>query len=287
MRGGGAGDEKALYGATEECFGNFLFTALWPSLRIVDTKLVCYDFTIRREDEMATRRRTYTKEFKTEAVRLVTERDYSKSPDQLESEHVKQYLLHIVQEKKRSWGTYNQALAALRYFYRWVVKGPEVVRDIRCPRPERHLPVVLSCDEVRRFFAVSRVFRGKFIALLKRTFARGELEFHGSLASLAEPAAMERLLNQSVKNDWVVYAKRPFGGPKRVLKYLALYTHRVALSNGRLLRLEDGQVTLAWKDYAHGNRWSTMTLTAVEFIRRFLLHVLPTSFVNIRYYGFM
>ena len=147
----------------------------------------------------------------------------------------------------------------------------------------------VSCRE--DFFlpvrVLSRVFRGKFIALLKRAFARGELEFHGSLTSLAEPAAVERLLNQSVKHDWVVYAKRPFGGPNLVLKYLARYTHRVAISNWRLLRLHNGRVSFAWRDYAHGNRQSTMTLTAVEFIRRFLLHVLPSSFVKIRYYGFM
>jgi len=134
---------------------------------------------------------------------------------------------------------------------------------------------------------LSRVFRGKFIAFLKQAFQRGELEFHGSLSALADPGAMERLLDRSVKNDWVVYAKRPFGGPEQVLKYLARYTHRVAISNRRLLRFENGQVTFSWKDYAHGNRQSTMTLEATEFIRRFLLHVLPSSFVKIRYYGFM
>ena len=134
---------------------------------------------------------------------------------------------------------------------------------------------------------LSRVFRGKFIAFLKQAISRDELEYHGSLASLADPAAIEQLLNQAVQHDWVVYAKRPFGGPEAVLKYLARYTHRVAISNRRLLSCENGQVTFSWKDYAHGNRQSTMTLDATEFIRRFLLHVLPSSFVKIRYYGFM
>jgi hypothetical protein len=134
---------------------------------------------------------------------------------------------------------------------------------------------------------LGRVFRGKFIAFLKQAIARGELEYHGSLASLADPAAMEQLLDQAVRHDWVVYAKRPFGGPEAVLKYLARYTHRVAIANRRLLRLENGRVAFSWKDYAHGDRQSTMTLSAVEFIRRFLLHVLPSSFVKIRYYGFM
>jgi hypothetical protein len=133
----------------------------------------------------------------------------------------------------------------------------------------------------------SRVFRGKFIAFLKQAIGRGKLEYHGSLAPLVDPEAMERLLNQAVKNDWVVYAKRPFGGPEQVLKYLARYTHRVAISNRRLLQLENGRITFSWKDYTHGNQQSTMTVEAVEFIRRFLLHVLPSSFVKIRYYGFM
>jgi hypothetical protein len=134
---------------------------------------------------------------------------------------------------------------------------------------------------------LSRVFRGKFISLLKAALGRGELEFHGSLKPLAAPAAMERLLDRSVASEWVVYAKPPFGGPEQVLKYLARYTHRVAISNSRLLRLEDGKVTFRWKDYAHGNRPGVMTLDATEFIRRFLLHVMPKSFVRIRYYGFM
>jgi len=134
---------------------------------------------------------------------------------------------------------------------------------------------------------LSRVFRGKFIDFLKQAARRGKLTFHGNLASLANPHAFEQLLDQAVRHDWVVYAKRPFGGPQQVLKYLARYTHRVAISNQRLLQFENGQVTFSWKDYAHGNRQSTMTLVATEFIRRFLLHVLPSGFVKIRYYGFM
>lgn len=134
---------------------------------------------------------------------------------------------------------------------------------------------------------LSRVFRGKFIAFLKHAIGQGKLQYHGILAPLANHEAMEQLLDQTVKTDWVVYAKRPFGGPGAVLKYLARYTHRVAISNRRLLRFENGQVTFSWKDYAHDNRKSTMTLDAVEFLRRFLLHVLPSSFVKIRYYGFM
>ncbi len=126
---------------------------------------------------------------------------------------------------------------------------------------------------------LSRVFRGKFIALLKTAFHREELRFHGDLKALATPAVMERLLDQSVSHEWVVYAKPPFGGLAQVLKYLARYTHRVAISNHRLLGLENGKVTFRWKDYAHNNKPSVMTLDATEFIRRFLMHVMPRSFV--------
>lgn len=134
---------------------------------------------------------------------------------------------------------------------------------------------------------LSRVFRGKFIDLLKAAFREQKLEFHGQLKALAAPAAMERLLDRSVSNEWVVYAKPPFGGPAQVLKYLARYTHRVAISNSRLLSLEHGRVTFRWKDYANGDKPGIMTVDAVEFIRRFLMHVMPRNFVRIRYYGFM
>jgi hypothetical protein len=134
---------------------------------------------------------------------------------------------------------------------------------------------------------LSRVFRGKFISRLKQALARGDLAFHGGLAELGQADAFEQLLDQVVRQDWVVYARPPFGGPKQVLKYLARYTHRVAISNRRLLALGDGQVTFRWKDYAHGDQQRRMTLSAVEFIRRFLLHVLPSGFVKIRHYGFM
>src|SRR4029077_4487466 len=97
----------------------------------------------------------------------------------------------------------------------------------------------------------------------------------------------ERLVSAAVRTDWVVYAKPPFGGPEQVLKYLARYTHRVAISNARILDFEDGMVRFRYKDYAHGNRKRVMTLTALEFVRRLLLHVLPTGFVRIRHYGIL
>ncbi len=141
------------------------------------------------------------------------------------------------------------------------------------------------------FFApvevLSRVFRGKFVDFLKQAFRRGQLAFHGKLAPLIQPAMFERLLNTAVQKNWVVYAKRPFGGPDRVLKYLARYTHRVAISNQRLVELRDGQVSFRYKDYAAGQQSKVMTLSTTEFIRRFLMHTLPNGFVRIRYFGFL
>jgi Putative transposase/Transposase zinc-binding domain len=134
---------------------------------------------------------------------------------------------------------------------------------------------------------LSRVFRGKFLALLGEAFEQGKLSLHGKLRDLRDAGAFQRRLTASAQTEWVVYAKPPFGGPEQVLKYLARYTHRVAISNRRLIALEGGEVTFHWKDYAHRGGPKTMTLTAVEFIRRFLLHVLPAGFVRIRHYGFL
>jgi len=143
----------------------------------------------------------------------------------------------------------------------------------------------------RKFFlpvkVLSRLFRGKFLALLRDAFARGKLQFHGKLTPLRAPARFHAFLRPLQDAEWVVYAKPPFGGPEYVLKYLARYTHRVAISNGRLLRLEDGRVTFQWRDSKDNNRIKAMTLDAVEFIRQFLLHILPPGFVKIRHFGFL
>ena len=134
---------------------------------------------------------------------------------------------------------------------------------------------------------LSRVFRGKFVAGLKRLFRQKKLRFHGKLKTLEQPKGFHSFLRQLFRQDWVVYAKPPFGGPEYVLQYLARYTHRVAISNHRLISLADGEVTFRWKDYAHGNKKRKMTVTAEEFLRRFLLHVLPRGFVRIRHFGFL
>jgi len=143
----------------------------------------------------------------------------------------------------------------------------------------------------RTFFlpvrVLSRLLRGKFLADLEALLERGKLRLPGPLQELATPKARRRWFDRLHRREWVVYAKPPFGGPDTVLKYLARYIHRVALSNERLLALHDARVSFRWKDYAHGGRRRTMRLAAVEFIRRFLLHVLPQGFVRIRYFGFL
>jgi hypothetical protein len=154
--------------------------------------------------------------------------------------------------------------------------APDGTHWVSC-RPGFFLPVRV----------LSRVFRGKFLAMLQAVFDRGKLSFHGQQSHLADPAVFRRRLDELRQGEWVVYAKPPFGGPEQVLKYLARYTHRVAISNRRLLKLEEGKVHFQWKDYAHGHAEKTMALDAVEFIRRFLLHVLPRGFVHIRHYGFL
>jgi hypothetical protein len=131
------------------------------------------------------------------------------------------------------------------------------------------------------------LFRGKYLALLKRAFERGKLVFHGQLESLAEPAAFAALLREVRQQKWVVYAKPPFGGPEVVLKYLARYTHRIAIANSRLLSVNDSTVTFTWKDYSQEGRSGTMELSGCEFVRRFLLHALPKGFVRIRRYGIL
>jgi Putative transposase/Transposase zinc-binding domain len=132
---------------------------------------------------------------------------------------------------------------------------------------------------------LSRLFRGKFLAMLQRAGDQGHLGFHGQQQHMADPRAFRALLESCWQKEWVVYAKPPFGGPFQVLKYLARYTHRVAISNARLVKIQDDQVFLRWKDYAQGNQQKVMALEAVEFIRRFLLHVVPSGFVRIRHYG--
>ena len=154
--------------------------------------------------------------------------------------------------------------------------APDGRRWISC-RPGFFLPVRV----------LSRMFRGLFLHYLEKAFAAGELNFFSAHRHLQEPAAFRRHLAPAYANEWVVYAKRPFAGPAQVLDYVGRYTHRVAISNNRLVSLDGGEVRFRWKDYRDGNRQKTMTLEGGEFIRRFLIHVLPDGFHRIRYYGFL
>jgi putative transposase/transposase-like zinc-binding protein len=155
-------------------------------------------------------------------------------------------------------------------------RGEEPPRWRAC-RPGFFLPVRV----------LSRLFRGKFLAGLQAAYDGGQVGCHGRLAALAAPAAFAAWLTPLYRAEWVVYAKPPFGGPEQVLKYLARYTHRVAISNSRLVDMDADQVTFRYKDYADDRRHKTMALTAHEFIRRFLQHVLPSGFMKIRHYGLL
>jgi Putative transposase len=132
---------------------------------------------------------------------------------------------------------------------------------------------------------LSSRFRRLYLRYLEQAYLAGKLRFHGQLPHLSDPASFARYLAPLRKTKWVVYAKPPFGGPERVLDYLGRYTHRVAISNHRLQQLQDGQVTFAYKDHKDQHRQKLMTLSADEFLRRFLLHVLPEGFQRIRHYG--
>ena len=154
--------------------------------------------------------------------------------------------------------------------------APEGDRWIAC-RPGFLLPVRV----------LSRRFRTLFLDGLERAFRLNRLRFGGSLAPLSDPRAFRRHLRPLRRSEWVVYAKPPFDGPARVLDYLGRYTHRVAISNDRILAVGNGKVRFRWKDYRRQHRWKTMTLSAEEFIRRFLLHVLPPRFHRIRHFGLL
>jgi hypothetical protein len=134
---------------------------------------------------------------------------------------------------------------------------------------------------------LSKVFRGKFVDGLKRALRAGRLTFAGSIERMADPKCFAVFLRTLFRHEWVVYAKPAFGGPEQVLRYLGRYTHRVAISNHRLVSFDGNHVTFRWRDYAHANKQRLMTVSADEFIRRFLVHVLPKGFVRIRHFGFM
>jgi hypothetical protein len=154
--------------------------------------------------------------------------------------------------------------------------SPDAKRWVAC-RPGFFLPVRVLASRFRR----------RFLDRINAAFKTGRLRFFQALAPLADPAIFAQRLAALRRRDWVVYAKLPFGGPEHVLAYLGRYTHRVAIANSRLIKLQDGRVSFRWRDYRHGAHSKVMTLTAEEFMRRFLLHALPDGFQRIRHYGFL
>jgi hypothetical protein len=143
----------------------------------------------------------------------------------------------------------------------------------------------------KKFFipvkVLSRKFRGKFLAFLKEAFQDGVLKFYGKLESLTGKTKFQVLIDTLYQKEWVVYCKKPFKSPWHVLRYLGRYTHRVAISNHRIVGLDNDHVSFQWRDYKNDNRTKVMALEASEFIRRFLMHVLPRRFVKIRHYGIL
>src|SRR5215467_11992475 len=175
--------------------------------------------------------------------------------------------------------TWNQKLLLHPHVHCVVPAGglsPDHARWIRS-HPRFFLPIAV----------LRRVFRGKFVAALKSAFEHGQLHLAGELAPLTHPKFFAAWLRPLFRKDWIVYSKPPFGGPEYVLHYLGRYTHRVAISNHRLVSFDDGQVTFRWRDSSDHNRQKLMTLSRDEFLRRFLLHLLPKGFVRIRHFGFL
>jgi hypothetical protein len=176
--------------------------------------------------------------------------------------------------------TWNQKLQHHPHIHCVVASGglsPDHTRWIRPRREDFFLPQPV----------LSKVFRGKFTDALKHAFADGELQFHGQLKILTEVRVFRSFLRQLFRHQWVAYCKPPFGGPDQVLRYLGAYTHRVAISNHRLVAFTKEEVTFRFRDSLNHNKKRLMTLPADEFLRRFLLHVLPSGFVRIRHFGFL
>ena len=134
---------------------------------------------------------------------------------------------------------------------------------------------------------LSRLFKGKVLDYLKKAYQEGKISFHSTEDTSTPASAFQRVIDQAYAKEWVVYAKKPFAGPQQVLKYLGRYTHRIAISNYRIVDVRDDKVVFKWKDYRDGNKTKLMTLSTSEFLRRFLLHVIPRNFVRIRSYGLL
>ena len=224
-------------------------------------------------------------------------RYFHRSPDRLGPDHIRQYQAYLFRERKLQAGTIACCTAALRFLYVKTLRRPYLLEHIPFPKRPRQLPVILSPKEIerviesaenlmRRTMVMTLYSTGIRCSELKQLVAQNKLQFHGSQQYLVAPGCFATFLRQLFRQDWVVYAKPPFGGAEHVLNYLARYTHRVAISNHRLVAFENDRVSFRWRDYAHGGKKKVMTVSADEFLRRFLLHVLPKGLVRIRHFGY-
>src|SRR5207245_2868817 len=256
-------------------------------------------------------------------LRVVTEfaKHFGKSPDKLGPNELRTYQAYLLSERKLTPGTVVNRVAALRFFFVKTLKRHQFREFLPYPRDRRRLPTVLSQEEVSQLInAAGNLFRRTLLMTLYGTGMRraelarlkiGDVDSQRMIIRVVEgkggkdrdlplsPALLEtlreywrwrkfaKLMRRLHRHDWVVYAKPAFGGPMQVLRYLGRYTHRVAISNHRLLDFDQERVTFRWKDYAHGGKQGKMTLLATEFLRRFFLHVLPRGFVRIRHFGFL
>ena len=168
-----------------------------------------------------------------------------------------------------------------------IVPGGGLACDRKGVATEPHTWVSSRPNFLVSVRVLSRLFRGKYLAALRQAYDSGELSFAGSTTALAARPAFTAFLTKLYRKDWVVYAKEPFAGPSALLKYLTRYTHRVAMTNDRLVKMSDDHVTLSYKDYADGCQRKELTLEAVELLRRFTLHIVPDGFVRVRHYGLL
>jgi hypothetical protein len=236
---------------------------------LLPTRYVHVVFTLPHELAplaLVNRKLVYTLLFRLSAETLM---DFARDPRLLGAEIGFFSVLH----------TWNQKLEHHPHVHCVVPEGGLALDGSRWVRPRHNffLPVK----------AMAKAFRGKFLDALRAAFTTGQLRFPGQMKNLAVLQPFAELLRQSCRHKWVVYAKRPFGGPEHVLEYLGNYTHRVAISNHRLVGLADGKVSFRWRDSAHHNKKRVMSLPVQEFLRRFFLHVLPRGFVRIRHFGFL
>ena len=202
---------------------------------------------------------------------------------------VAEALLEMAADPKR-WGAQLGFLAVLHTWSQRLAAHPHIHCLVPAGGLSRDGQRWISPRKKTFFLPVKplgRLFRRKFLTYLREAFLRGKLNFYGSIRERAHPVRFDDWIESLKQKDWVAHVKPPFGGPEQVLRYLARYTHRVAISNGRLLGLEQGRVRFRWRDSKDHNQMKEMSLDAMEFIRRFLLHVLPCGFVKIRHFGFL